>query len=119
MGNSTSLILPRSTHEKLEMASTLYPKLPQDLIKMIVEYHDKVKHLTGRVTSPYGSYGKRKEGTFICPECKAKMQFHYRATSEEHAETETILADVVRDHLLTHEPDCEIYVYNVVGSRML
>jgi hypothetical protein len=110
-------LLHHSTFCSLELAAALYPQLPTELVKSILEYHDVIP-LTARLScdfADYDGYG----GTFKCPECCDQIWFQYpRLYSRAQAERCKELSDVVRDHMSRQHPRCDICVYNVAGDKM-
>jgi hypothetical protein len=125
MGNSENVqeIVPKtsapqlssSTRHSLEVAASLYPQLPTELIKFILEFDQQKMFLSTRLTAHTGS--RVCQGAFDCPQCQEHITFLYSQYSIATAEVEKLLPDIVRDHVLSHA-NCDIRIYNVAGQRM-
>ena len=106
--------LPNRAHSQLEIASTLYEKLPTDLVLCVLKYEEKEQSKTCKIScedhGPFRSYG-----TFVCPGCQLVLNFYYKEWLWCRALSTTQLPDIVRHHLDLH-PNINIAVYNGMGD---
>ena len=100
-----------------ETASSLYPLLPSELIKIILSYKSVFfSYFPVQISYQYSADYVNEEGTFLCPIPSCSKSLKWRVTGLWHDDFPSFL----KDHILSHKEidQQSIQVYNDYGKRL-